>query len=207
MLPVFETELETFRYKIDSLKNSSSASGPRRMILKGVGVNLASQDNKWFAIDSLSKPFSDKEYHILSYAKELKELQGIQQNYSQQIKNGTEITFTSNKPVKLLVGYFKTQRTAFTRDTIFLKEPELETNASADDYGQAEIKISNAVAVTGMPPVNIHAFNFNAGSHQLKLAKGVCLILGFVDGDQIIPVYDAMLTSDNKNRNVDWLFE
>jgi hypothetical protein len=50
--------------------------------------------------------------------------------------------------VKLLVGYFKTQRAAFTTDTIFLKEPELETNASADAYGQAEIKISNAVAIS-----------------------------------------------------------
>jgi hypothetical protein len=83
----------------------------------------------------------------------------------------------------------------------------LETNASADDYGQAEIKISNAVAIDGMPPVNMHAYNFKAGTHQLRLGKGVCLVLGFVDGQQVIPIYDAMLMSDPRNKNIDWLFE
>ena len=83
----------------------------------------------------------------------------------------------------------------------------METNASADDHGQAEIKISNAIAIDGMPPVNIHVYNFKAGNNKLKLPKGVCLVLGFVDGKQTIPVYDAMLMSDPKNKNIDWLFE
>jgi hypothetical protein len=83
----------------------------------------------------------------------------------------------------------------------------LETNASADDYGQAEIKISNAIAIEGMPPVNIHTYSFKAGTNVLKLEKGLCLILGFVNENTIVPVYDAGLMSDNKNKNLDWLFE
>jgi len=114
-------------------------------------------------------------------------------SFRQQLNENTELTFVADKPVKILVGYFKAQRAAFTRDTIFLKEPELETNASADDYGQAEIKISNAIAIEGMPPVNIHVYNFKEGKQTLKLSKGVCLILGFVDAKQ--------------NKNIDWLFE
>jgi hypothetical protein len=55
--------------------------------------------------------------------------------------------------------------------------------------------------------VNIHIYNFKAGKNTLKLPKGICLVLGFVDGQQSIPVYDAMLMSDNKNKNIDWLFE
>lgn len=207
MLPVFETELKTFRNKIDSLKNSTSAAGLQRAAFKKAEISLLGGRNNWFAIDSLSEPFEDKRQHILSYAAELKQLLGLQLNYTQQQSNGTEINFTCNKPVKLLIGYFKIQRGAFTTDTIYLKEPELETNASADDYGQSEIKISNAVAIEGMPPVNIHAYSFKAGTHQLKLGKGVCLVLGFVDGGQTIPVYDAMLMSDTKNKNLDWLFE
>ena len=58
-----------------------------------------------------------------------------------------------------------------------------------------------------MPPVNVHVYNFKAGQNTLKLEKGICLILGFVDGDTIVPVYDAGLMGDLRNKNMDWLFE
>ena len=90
---------------------------------------------------------------------------------------------------------------------MFLKAPELETNASANDYGQAETKIANAVVVKGMPPVNVHSYSFPAGNNTLKLAKGLVLILGFADGDQTIPLYDAGLTESGAKREIDWLFE
>jgi len=207
MLPVFEAELKTFQYKIDSLKNNKSGTLIQQQAFKKAEVSLLSGKNNWYTIDSLSEPVEGVDKFIISYAKELKGLQGIFLNTSEQIAKGTVIDFTSHKPVKVLVGYFKTQRGAFTTDTIYLRAPELETNASADDYGQAEIKISNAIAINGMPPVNIHAYSFKAGTHQLKLGKGVCLVLGFVDGEQTIPIYDAMLMSEAKNKSLDWLFE
>ena len=204
MLPVFETELKTFRYKIDSLKNYSGKTTKQVIAFQNANVNT---DNKTFKIEEGARLFSDTNFMVKNYAAELKGLNGSQVTFKQQIKQGTELNFSSDKPVKILVGYFKTQRAAFTTDTVFAKAPELETNASADDYGQAEIKISNAIAIEGLPPVNIHVYNFKEGKHMLKLPKGVCLILGFVDGNQAIPVYDAMLMSDNKNKNLDWLFE
>ena len=109
--------------------------------------------------------------------------------------------------MKVLVGFFKPVKAAFSKDTTFLKEPELETNASANDYGQAEIKIANALVIKGMPPVNVHSYSFGVGDNVLKLGKGVCLILGFVDGDQPIPVYDAGLTEEGIKKQIDWLFE
>jgi hypothetical protein len=96
---------------------------------------------------------------------------------------------------------------AFSQDSVFLKAPELETNASANDLGQAEIKIANAVVVKELPPVNIHSYSFNAGTNTLKLAKGVCLILGFIKGDQLVPLYDAGLTEGGVKKEIDWLFE
>jgi hypothetical protein len=39
-----------------------------------------------------------------------------------------------------------------------------------------------------MPVVNIHSYGFSAGNNMLKLAKGVCLVLGFVDSEQAIPI-------------------
>jgi hypothetical protein len=99
----------------------------------------------------------------------------------------------------LLIGFFN------EKNPNYLPVPELETDASANDYGQAEIKISNAVVVNGFPVVNIHSYSFSAGTHTLNLGKGACLILGFVKGNQEIPVFDAGLAGNKKN--IDWLFE
>lgn len=207
MLPVFEKELKTFEYKIDSLKKQTTADVKITMRFKNFGVSLLNNKNNWYTLDSLSTPFEDTSFVIKQVAGELKELQGVWMSFAEQVKNGTSLQFTSNQPVKLLVGYFKTQRGAFVTDTLFLKEPELETNAGADDYGQSDIKISNAVAIDGLPPVNIHSYSFPSGTHELKLGKGSCLVLGFVKGDQVIPVYDAGLMSDKRSLSVDWLFE
>ncbi|MFY7838627.1 MAG: alpha-d-galacturonidase [Lacibacter sp.] len=204
MVPVFETELKTFKCKIDSLKNRSNIKTQERKPLQQLDVKL---NHVPVVLNEGAVIFSDTTFYIKQLAPELKGLKAVELSFSRQLRQPTEINFYTDKPVKILVGYFKTQRAAFTTDTVFAKAPELETNASADDYGQAEIKISNAIAIEGMPPVNVHSYYFKAGSHTLKLPKGVCLVLGFVDGTQIIPVYDAMLMGDAKNRNIDWLFE
>jgi hypothetical protein len=204
MLPVFETELETFRHKIDSLKNNTGTV--KKEVVPFKDASIATRGAR-FKIEKGAKLFNDTSFVIKDHAVELKGLNAIQLSFKDQLKQGTELNFTNDKPVKVLVGYFKTQRAAFTTDTIFAKAPELETNASADDYGQAEPKILNAISIDSLPSVNIHVYNFKAGNNTLKLPKGVCLILGFVDGEQVIPVYDAMLMSDNKNKNIDWLFE
>jgi hypothetical protein len=207
MLPVFEAELNTFKRKIDSLKNDAGKTVVDVKPFKNAAVRTTDSAEAYFTIAKGNRIFADTNFVIKSFAKELEGLQGVNFGYKQQLKESASFTFVSDKPVKVLVGYFKTQRAAFTKDTIYLKVHELETNASADDYGQAEIKISNAIAIEGMPPVNIHTYNFKAGKNSLTLEKGVCLILGFVDGDTISPVYDAGLMSDLRSKSLDWLFE
>lgn len=204
MVPVFESELRTFQYKIDSLRNNTGAVAKQVIAFRNANVEM---NGGKFTINEGVRLFSDTGFVIKAFAAELKGLLALQNSFRHQVQNGTELSFSNEKPVKALVGYFKTQRAAFATDSVFAKAPELETNASADDYGQAEPKISNAIAIEGLPPVNIHIYNFKEGKNTLKLPKGVCLVLGFVDGNQAIPVYDAMLMSDNKNKNIDWLFE
>ncbi|HSC55028.1 MAG TPA: glycoside hydrolase family 20 zincin-like fold domain-containing protein [Phnomibacter sp.] len=204
MVPVFETELTVFQQKIDSLKSNSGKTAAVRMPFSNAAVNST---YKMQPLDSGISMFTDSQFVVLKMAPELKGMQVLPMAYSRQLASGSEITFSCTEPVKLLVGYFQTQRAAFTVDTTYLKAPELETNASADDYGQAEIKISNALAIAGMPPVNVHTYSFKAGEHTLRLGKGVCLVLGFVPAQQAVPVYDAKLMSNDKNKNIDWLFE
>lgn len=204
MLPVFEKELSTFRHKIDSLKNNAGKTAVTAKPFTNATVQAAVN---YIGLETGAAIFPDTALVIKNVAAELKGIKAVSIPFKQMQQTAKEISFTTGKPVKILVGYFKTQRGAFTTDTVYLKAPELETNASADDYGQAEIKISNAIAIEGMPPVNVHVYSFKPGTHTLKLEKGVCLVLGFVDGDTVVPVYDAGLMGDLRNKNMDWLFE
>lgn len=56
--------------------------------------------------------------------------------------------------MKLLVAYFKDDQKKYA------KAPKLEIDASANDYGQAEPVLTNAVRINGMPLANVHAYSF-----------------------------------------------
>lgn len=202
LVPVYEQELANFKKNIDSLKlPQSTATAKKKVVLKNADVTLLTPAESYYSIEPGKELFSDTATYIKDFAEELKALNGLKLSKSKQIEAGTTLKFTNAKPVKVLVGYFD------SKDLRFLQPPQLETDASANDYGQAETKIANALAISGMPPVNIHTFSFKAGTNTLTLPKGACLILGFVDDNEVIPVYDAGLTSSGIKRELDWLFE
>ncbi|MBL7741832.1 MAG: hypothetical protein JNN00_00025 [Chitinophagaceae bacterium] len=206
VLRPFQEELRHFKAKVDSLKSASGKAKVLPVVLNNAMVNVQG-DARYYLVDSLARVFTDTGSVISTFAGELKGLRGLKLSFQEQIKNGTEIRFSSEKPVKVLVGYFKTINGAFTKDTVFLGSPELETNASANDYGQAETKIANAMVIDRMPAINVHSYSFPKGNNTLKLGKGACLVLGFVDEEQLIPLYDAGLTESGIKKEIDWLFE
>ncbi len=206
VLPVFEEELSIFQHKLDSLKNVKPGQAKTVVPLKNAKITLLNY-GRFYTVDSLAHPFADKDFAVRSFAGELKGLQGLKTSFTDQVTNGTEISFSNKKPVKVLVGFFKPQKAAFTVDTTYLKQPELETNASANDYGQADTKIANAMIVPGMPQLHVHSYDFKPGNNTLKLARGVALILGFIDAGAPLPVYDAGLYESGNRKQVDWLFE
>ena len=207
MLPVFQDEVDIFKIKIDSLKNLRPQTVVKKEPFRNADVKWIGSDDGAYTIETGAKIFADTSVVFASYADELRNLQGVKFSLKKQVKENTSLTFTSTTPVKVLVGYFNPQRAAFTKDTVFLKAPELETNASANDYGQAEVKIANAIVIKGMPPVNIHSYSFPVGKNELKLGKGVCLVVGFIEGNKEIQPYDAGLTEDGIKKEIDWLFE
>ena len=69
--------------------------------------------------------------------------------------------------------------------------PNLETDASGNSNGQAEVILANAINFKELPRVNIHTYSFPTGEHELKLGKGKVLILGFVDATQSISTRDV----------------
>ena len=207
VLVPFENELAHFQHKIDSLNRIPGKKEVAAAPLVNGAVQWPAATKNSYVIDSGAAVFADTNLVITGYAKELKGLRGAVFSMKEQMTQSASFSFQSDQPVKVLVGYFKPQKAAFAKDTVYLKAPELETNASANDYGQAETKIANGIVIKGMPPVNIHSYSFPAGRNTLALAKGVCLVLGIINDTQVIPLYDAGLTEKGMVREVDWLFE
>ncbi|MGM9475754.1 alpha-d-galacturonidase [Pedobacter sp. GSP4] len=198
MLPVFTKELDHFKRSIDSLKSIKPGAVAPIVPYKSATVNLLNQSENYMVTKD-AQLFADTAVRIKEVAVQLTGLQGIKLNKAKQIKTGTEIQFSTKTPVKLLVGYFN------EKNPQYLAPPQLETDASANNYGQSEIKISNALVPYGLPPVNVHAYAFAAGTHTLTLGKGACLVLGFIDDKQELRIFNAGL--DGRGKDIDWLFE
>ncbi|MES2329060.1 MAG: alpha-glucuronidase family glycosyl hydrolase [Bacteroidota bacterium] len=199
VLVPFEAELSHFKHKIDSLKTHPKAE---KIIytLKDASVQLTDAVND-FTLEKNAQPFIDTALLITDLAEELKGLKSLRLSFKQQVKSGTNISFTNTKPVKVLVGFFN------KKEASLLKAPELETDAGANNFGQAETAIANGVVVKGVSSVNIHTYSFKPGKNTLTLAKGACLVLGFIDEDQRLHLYDAGLFETGSKREIDWLFE
>jgi hypothetical protein len=207
MLPVYENELAIFSKRIDSLKSSNDNTSIK---VEVTPVSIAAEkvliNHKWKLLGKINDLFTDTILPVNNVYSKLIGLSCIPMSFNKMKKEASVISFENVEPVKLLVGYFNKPKAAFTIDTIFATPPTLEFNASADDYGQAEAKLLNAIVIEGMPPVNVHTYSFNPGTHVLKLEKGVCLLLGFVKANELNKVVDAKLV-EGKYKNIDWLFE
>ncbi|GAB3917718.1 hypothetical protein GCM10028826_36080 [Mucilaginibacter boryungensis] len=199
LLPVYQKELANFKRNIDSLKSpQANAKKTEKIVLTDADVTI--NDLPRYKIATGEKVYTDSANAIKNMAPELAGLHGIQLNATKQRKDGTTITFTNAKPVKVLVGYF------VNKDNAYLQPSLLENDASANDYGQADAKITSAIQISALPPVNVHTYTFKAGTNTLSLAKGQCLILGIVDDTARIPVYDAGLSNEGNIKDLRWLF-
>jgi len=198
LLPYYQRELSNFKRNIDSLKSPQAAAKQAEKIqLVDAPVTLPAEN---YRFTTGSQVYADSAGIIKNIASELAVLKGVKMIKAKQETDGTTLTFTNASPVKVLVGYFASKAPQY------LQEPQLETDASANDYGQADIKIANAIQIEGLPPVNVHTYTFKAGTNTLSLGKGACLILGFVDDSARIPVYDAGLSNEGNIRDLRWLF-
>jgi hypothetical protein len=197
MLPLYEEELAHFKTHLDSLKLAKAQPALSPQPFEPANVQFS---DPTYRIDSGARPFADTGLTVKAITPALKNLKGILKNFTDQRKEGTKIVFTVTETVDLLVGFFN------KKSSVFAPPPQLETDASANDYGQAEPRITNALVIAGMPPVNVHVWTFQPGTHTLELGKGGCLILGFAKPQPDRKPFDAALNEPGK-KNLDWLFE
>ncbi len=193
LLPSFTEELTNFDRNLARLKQPNQ---PQQVIQPLQPAEVTSTYNL-FTLDEAANAFTDKEAKILKYADELKNLKGMRFSYEGQKTGQTQVKFSCKKPVSVLVGYFSTVSSNYAYS------PKLETDASANDYGQAEIRLAKALEIAGQPPVNVHTYTFAAGDHVLTINQGAVMILGFIDGSTKLASRDAGL---GEKTNIDWLF-
>lgn len=198
VLVPFEQELTHFRRVLDSLKSNNSGNA---LVKQAWQKAVVQTDANTYQLQEKAMPFTDSLCQIMDLADELNGLHAVPLSFKQQQEHGTQLRFKNQETVKVLVGFFN------QKSAQFLKAPELETDASANNQGQAETKIANAIQLKGMPTVNLHSYDFKPGQNELILPKGACLILGFIKGNQQIKSYDAGITEKGRKLEIDWLFE
>ena len=197
MLPVFETELNNFKHAIDSLSaHHGSASKEKGKLKPGTITFLDNQH--LIPLKKGAKLYADQELVVTHLANELEGLHAILVDAEKQKLQGTQIRFENKKPVKILVGYFN------STDKVFAPKPVLEIDASANDFGQAEAKVRNALRIQYMPMLDIHTYSFPAGQNELKIPKGEALLLGVVEAGELPNPYNADV--DNQGDDLDDLF-
>ena len=199
MLPHYERELDSFRRNLSLLKSSQDGA-IRRQIAAWKPADIAWTGLKEREMSTGTHVFNDKPSTMINIADELKELKGIQFSADAQQAHGTVLKFRAQSPVKLVVGYFNTDQKGY------LKPPTLETNAAGNERGEAEVLLANALEIAGHPRINIHTFDFGAGDQELRLDKGMVLILGAIDGETALQSRDVGIIGESEKEAIDWLF-
>lgn len=199
MLPVYQKELDDFKKHIAELRTKNSGDKVKTEALKNADVKFLSKDLMFYNLAEGAKISRGETSIIKDLAPELKELRAIRLGKSDQIMYGTQLGFENAKPVKVLVGYFKDTQSGE------LAPPVLETDASANNFGQSEIKIANAIKTGSGRLINVHSYSFPKGKNTLSLGKGAVLVLGIISDDEPLRIHNAGF--DGSGKDIDWLFE
>jgi hypothetical protein len=189
LLPIYEAEYQAF---VDALARARTGASDFRdessiASLPKVKLKVVSGNAQTFDVMGGSRAFADEPTELESIAPELTGLQGIRVNRA--LATGHRlgpIEIEVGEPIKLLVGYFQ------STEATYLKMPDLELDAAAVDVVDDAPALQNVVTIRGLPPVNVHAWRFDAGRHVLDLrGTGLHIILGAVPLDTPIEPRDC----------------
>lgn len=207
MMPVYQKELDNLKKNISALTSADNASARKEIPAKAADALIYKGHEKKGCVKLMgeyqtvtlkkgAKLFVGRDEAVDTVATELEGMKALVLNRDTARIKGISVEFECSKPVKLLVGFFVDDQTKFARP------PKLETDATGNEYGQAEPVISNGLILTKMPIANIHAYHFSAGHHVINLPKGIIMVAGFTGSE--LKIRDAKL--NGAGTEVDWLF-
>ena len=198
MQEVYDAELACLKANIAMLESGDAGGG-------SLGQNVTIAENaevtlvtpyRFTKLEKGAQLFEERPELLDSVAPELADLNALVMNRDTTRIRGAVIEVECSEPVQMLVGFFIDDQTKFA------SPPKLETDATGNEYGQAEALISNAIAISGMPMVDIHSYHLPAGRHTLRLPKGIIMVAGFTRTE--LTPRDAGL--NGLSQEVDWLF-
>ncbi len=196
LLPHYETEYENLKANLEMLRTDGKAAERTIVAATDADVRLTGTWRRAKLAEGVSLFSNRPELTIEGLAPELEGLTAFVFDGERKRTEATTFEFTCKEPVTLLVGYFKgdNKRSA--------PAPKLETDATANDYQQAEPLLTNAVSVKGWGVANVHPYRFEAGTHKVTLPRGYLLALGFTSS----PVESRNAGLAGSDDTPDWLF-
>lgn len=200
LLVHYQKEFKNYQNNLSVLKSNLQAGNESKVQIQPV-KNMDIQIDGYtetILLDKGAKLYADNDAQIDDLAPELKGMKALVLNTQQQVKEGTTISFESKEAVKLLIGYFREDQMKYA------KAPTLETDAAANLYGQAEPVLLNAIRFKGLPILNVHSYDFEAGKNKLLLPKGMCVVLGFTTDN--MTTRNAGMAGKGDEETMDWMF-
>jgi hypothetical protein len=187
LLPIYEKELADFQQKVAAIKSGKMDSVAIEPLPRAA-IRVLSADAETYEVAPGAKPFTDRDVVLKEVAPELRGQLGIRLSAKKMTGGGAVLEIEAPKKVKLLVGYFRSEKPEF------LQVARGETDAAAADVIEQAPSIQNAARIPGMPAVDVHVMTIHEGRQVLDMhGHGLFVILGVVSGKTEVPVRDAHL--------------
>jgi hypothetical protein len=188
LVPIYEAELDDFRRQAADLRAGRSTTLDEGSIGRLAKMNVrVLRGGEVYEVQIGARVFTDHfDWELRSIAPEILGLNGIRFCDRDAAAGSLSLEFEIAEPAYVLIGHVQSD------DPRWRRPPDLETDAAADERGGIEPVIRNAVAIAGMPAVDVHALRFEAGRHMLEpRGTGSFLVLGIVPQTVTLPRRDA----------------
>lgn len=204
-LPEYEKEYENFRKHLDELKQGKLPSGPAPAAnveaLSPIPYELLGDGScETYALAKGESVFSDCSCKVMDLAPELSKLTAVRMGLGAAIEEGVTVKIVLPQDGYVLVGYMN------AKGVEWLQLPDLETNTHADDRGGLRVVYGNAIRAENCPPVNIHAYRYEKGIHEIYFGTGAFMIAGVVSAGTELKPRNADLAGEGPE-TLDWLYE
>lgn len=203
-LSAYEAELHNFKSHLEELRNGILPGKEQEEVqiepLTRAAFTLLSDNCQVYPMEKGSEVFTDCSWKIQNCAPELTELTGIRMGLGEAIEKGVSVKIRLEEDCQILIGYMH------AKGVEWLQVPDLETNTHADDRGGLAVIYANAIKAEGCPPIDIHAFRYEKGTHEIYFGTGGFVIAGIVPATARLVTRNADLAGEGLD-TLDWLYE
>lgn len=203
-LPEYEKEFENFKMHLSELSKGIYPGEQEEKIqvlpLKSANYSVLTKDIEEFELKKGNSVFTDCDMKLQNIAPELMNLKGIRMGLGKAIEGGVNIKLELMEDSYVLVGYMD------GRGIEWLQLPDLETNTHADDRGGLTIVYQHAIKAEGCPVINVHAYRYEKGIHEIYFGTGGFVIAGIIPKSETMIPRNADLAGEGYD-TLDWLYE